>query len=126
METKYTGICEELEERKRFLQEELRKINRLIQVAKGEEPITSPSKKINKGKSTGVKWQKESLSLINKSDKPLSLDEVRDKFLENGFAEAGNFRGRNAINVGLIRLAKKGFIEKTEEGKYKKKIKEDS
>ena len=126
METKYIGIVDELEERKRFLQEELRKINRLLQVARGEEPITSPSRGINKVKPTGVKWQKEVLSIINKNDKPLTLDEVRDKFVENGFAEAGSFRGRSAINVGLIRLAKRGIIEKTEQGAYHKKIKEDS
>jgi hypothetical protein len=105
----------ELEQRKK----DVRRLEKAIAAYKGEETPTTRLKKPKTTTRKGVKWTSLILKLFG-SDAQYTFDEICETLVQEGIPQAGEARGRSAINTTLSRLTGKGRLKKTADGKFRK------
>ena len=97
-----------LEEERLWHMEQLRLINEALDVLKGRG---------RKKERREISWSRELDNILQASERPLSMTEIRDKFVEKGIPEAKEKRYYNTIFATLKRKIKQGKVKKTEDGK---------
>ena len=112
-------VIEVLNLEKEYHVEQLRRINIALAALKGEDvkndtDVSKPKRK------RSIKWAAEIRNIFD-TDLELNLKELRSKLVEKGVPEAMDDSGKNAVYSTVSRLKNREYLERTEEGKYRKK-----
>lgn len=104
---------------KEYHAEQLRRIDVALAALKGEVVKSEASTPITNKKRT-IKWAEEIRTIFD-TGVEINLKELRDTLVENGIPEAIQPSGKNAVYSTVSRLKSRGVLERTNNGKYRKK-----
>ncbi|MFH2219878.1 MAG: hypothetical protein ABII68_09505 [Pseudomonadota bacterium] len=122
MNTTRPDVIEILEKEKKYYADQIRRINVAIAALTGKENVEETKKQepSSKKSAKSIQWTAEIKRVFDTND-ILSVEQTRDRLVENGIVEAMSDSGRNSIYSTFSRLKKSGDLEKVEYGKYRKK-----
>lgn len=112
-----------LKERKKWLQEEVRRID-LALVAMGVEPSLQKQEHVKKRPSDGVQWSDKVDEVFAHYDGEMNFEGVAKKLIGLGLHEAQNKKHKPSITACLARKVKQEKIERTRPGFYRRKPKD--
>ncbi len=121
----YQGLdtIELLKKRKKWLQEEIRRID-LALVAMGAKPSLQKQDHVKSRPSDGVQWSDKVDEVFENYDGELNFEEIKEKLVELGLQEAGEKKYKPSINACLARKVKQVKLERTRPGFYRRKPKD--
>jgi len=113
-------VIELLENEKRYHSEQLKRIDIALAALRGE---TIPTEQDNRGtkRSESIPWASAVDKVFKENDKWLSIEDVQKKLSENGILEVFDSRKRSILYSTLIRKVRSGFLERNEQGYYRKR-----
>ena len=118
MRTTRPDITEILEREKEYYAEQIRRINNALAALKGDLVNTETTTKPKKTRT--VQWTAEIKELFDAGIE-VTTDELRNKLAEKGIVEALESSGKNSVYATVSRLSSGGYLEKTDDGMYRKK-----
>lgn len=112
-----------LRERKKWLQEEVRRID-LALVAMGVNSSLQKQEYVKNRPSGGVQWSNKVDEVFAHYDGELNFKGVAERLVELGLQEAQNKKHKPSITACLARKVKQEKIERTRPGFYRRKSKD--
>lgn len=118
MGTTRLDITEILEREKEYYTEQIQRINTALAALKGELVNVETTSKPKKTRT--VQWTAEIKKLFDTGIEG-TTEQLRNKLAEKGIVEALEDSGKNSVYSIVSRLSLGGYLEKTEDGIYRKK-----
>lgn len=114
-------IVQQLEQQKRFHQEQLRLIELALAAVRSGKAAgagTDTRSTANRIKKHRIQWTREISRRLDDFDEFTIMDLQRDLADKSGITSADTVQGQNIINNTLNRLEKRGLVQKVSPGVY--------
>ncbi len=120
MENKRPDVIKLLENERMYYLEQIKRIDIALAALRGERITIEEGNSILVS-SKPVPWVSAIENVFQSTDKWLTIKDVQNKLCENGIPEALDKRKKPIIYSTLIRKVKNEFLERNEDGLYRKK-----
>lgn len=115
-------VIDLLKKEREYHLEQVQRINNALAAFEGELTKTNLGSSKSVSKAHKIQWTAPAREVFD-TGVEITTEQLREKLAEKGIVEALDDSYKNSIYATVSRLAKSGYIEKTENGTYRKSSK---